>query len=156
MKIDRQEIYSSALDFLELLENENSNSSIASLEFALDKLAMIYHFVGDDSNDDIEYPESSIRDYSRWREIAGRRFPNFGFYNIPSTIAENVGVAEMHVGDAIDDLADIANELSEFIWRWNNNSETDALWYLRFSYENHWRSHLRSLQIYLQAIHDEE
>ena len=155
MKIDRQEIYSSVLDFLEFLENENSNSSIESLEIALDKLAMISHFVGDNSDDEKEYPESSNRDYSRWREVVGRRFPSLGFYNIPRTISENVGAAELHTGDAIDDLADIANELSEFIWRWKNNSENNALWHFRFSYESHWGSHLRSLQMYLHALGNE-
>ena len=61
----------------------------------------------------------------------------------------------MHTGDAIDDLADIANELTDFIWRWENNSENNALWYLGYSYEIHWNSHLRNLQTYLYAIKTE-
>ena len=88
--------------------------------------------------------------------MIGNRFPSLGYYNIPSTISVNVGEAEMHTGDALDDLADIANELSECVWRWQNNSENDALWHFRFSYETHWRSHLRSLQLYLQALRSEK
>jgi hypothetical protein len=154
MKIDRQEIHSSILNFLELLENEIP-TDVALLELALDKLALMYHSVGEFSNDENEYPEMPVRDYSRWREKLGKRFPNLGYYNIPGTISVNVGEAELDTGDALDDLADIANELSEVVWRWQNNSENDALWYLRFSYESHWGSHLRSLQMYLHAQRSE-
>ena len=155
MKIDPQEIHSSVLNFLELLKNESSNSSIASLELALDKLALIYHFVGEIPDDENTYPDSPNRDYSEWREIIAKNFPKFGFYNIPSTISVKIGEAELHTGDAIDDLADIANELTDFIWRWENNSENNALWYLGYSYEIHWSSHLRNLQTYLCAIKTE-
>jgi len=158
MKIDRQEIHSSIIGFLELLENGESHRLIEneSLELALDKLALINHFIGEVSEDGDEYSEVSVRDYSRWRELLGKRFPRLGYYNIPSTISVNVGEAEIHTGDALDDLTDIANELSEFVWRWQNNSENDALWHLRFSYQSHWGSHLRSLQMYLYALRNEK
>ena len=158
MKIDRQEIHSAALSFLELLENGESDHpiEIESLEMVLDKLALTYHFVGESSDDENEYAAAPIRDYSRWRELVGGRFPNLGFYNIPSTISIKIGDAEVDTGDALDDLADIANELSEFAWRWQNNGENDALWHLRFSYESHWGSHLRSLQMYLHALRSEK
>jgi hypothetical protein len=158
MKIDRQEIYSSALNFLELLKKGDSNipAETESLELALDKLALIYHYVGDVSDDENEYSKSYNREYFRWREIFGRRFPNLGYYNIPSTISVKIGEAEIHTGDALDDLADIATELSEFIWRWQNNSENNALWHFRLSYEIHWGSHLRSLQMYLNALQCEK
>jgi hypothetical protein len=158
MKIDRQEIHSAILNFLELLENGESEIPIEveTLELALDKLAMASHFLGDIPDDEQEYSEASVRNYPRWRELIGKRFPSLGYYNIPSTISVSVGEAEMHTGDALDDLADIANELSEFVWRWQNNSENDALWHFRFSYETHWRSHLRSLQMYLHALRSEK
>ena len=95
-------------------------------------------------------------DYSRWRELLAKRFPDLGYYNIPSTISVKVGEAEMLAADALDDLADIANELSEFLWRWQNQSENDALWHLKFSYKSHWGSHLRNLQMYLYALRHEE
>ena len=158
MKIDRQEIHSAILNFLGLLENEEREIpiEIETLELALDKLALISHFLGDIPEDEQEYPEASVRNYSRWRELIDQHFPNLGYYNIPSTISVKVGEAEMHTGDALDDLADIANELSEFVWRWQNNSENDALWHFRFSYETHWGSHLRSLQMYLFALRSEK
>ncbi len=155
MKIDRQEILSSVLDFLELLKNESSNSSIEFLELALDKLALIYHFCTEVPDDENEYSEPLNRDYSEWREIIVKNFPNFGFYNIPNTISEKIGEAKLQTGDAVDNLADIANELSDFVWRWKINGENNALRNFRYSYEIHWGSHLRSLQMYLHALKTE-
>jgi hypothetical protein len=145
------------LDLLKLLENgERKNPiEIESLELALDKLALASHFLGDFPEDENEYPETPIRDYSRWRELIGKLFHSLGYYNIPSTISVRVGEAEMHTGDAVDDLADIANELSDFAWRWQNNNENDALWYFQFSFETHWGNHLRNLQMYLHALRSE-
>jgi Domain of unknown function (DUF5063) len=155
MKFDRQEIHSFILNLLELLENEIP-IEVESLELALDKLALMYHSVSEISDDENEYPEAPVRDYSRWRELLGKRFPSLGYYNIPSSISVSVGEAEIHTGDALDDLADIANELSEVAWRWQNNGESDALWHLRFNYETHWGSHLRNLQMYLHALRSEK
>jgi hypothetical protein len=158
MKMDRQEIHSAILNFLGLLENGEGETptEVETLALALDKLALVSHFLGDIPADEQEYPEASARSYSRWRELIGKRFPSLGYYNIPSTITVNIGEAEIHTGDALDDLADIANELSEFAWRWQNNSENDALWYFQFSYETHWGSHLRGLQMYLHALRSEK
>ena len=155
MKIDRQETHSSILNFLEFLENGESPIDLKVLELALDKLAVMYHFVGEISEEGNENSEASAHDDARWRKLLAKRFPSLGYYNIPSTISVNVGEAEIQTADALDDLADIANELSEFVWRWQNNGESDALWYLQFSYESHWGSHLRNLQMYLHALHHE-
>src|SRR5690349_3164799 len=157
MKIDRQEIHSFVLNFLELLRNGKSEDSreLEVLELALDRLALILHFIGDIPDDAKEYSEELDRNYGRWRALIAKRFPSFGYYNIPSTISVRVGEAEIQTGDAIDDLADIASELSEFDWRWQHNSENDALCHLQFSYESHWGSHLRSLQMYLHALRNE-
>ena len=57
----------------------------------------------------------------------------------------------MVVGDALDDVADIAHDLKEVLGRWESTSEADAIWYLRMGFETHWGKHLRSLQLYLHA-----
>jgi Domain of unknown function (DUF5063) len=153
MNIDRQEIFSSALHFLELIESNQSENPIKSLELALDEIALLAHFIGDVSSDEKEYlGAASTRDYPQWREIITKRFPSFGFYNVPSVISHNIGGAKLLTGDAIDDLVDIAKELSEFVWLWQYTSENNALWHLQFSYESHLGSHLRSLQMYLHAL----
>jgi hypothetical protein len=157
MKIDRQEIHSTVLNFLELLENGESEISteVEFLELALDTLALVSHFLGDFAESEQAFPEAPNRDYRRWRELIGKRFPSLGYYNIPSKISVSIGETELLTGDAVDDLADIANELSEFAWRWQHNSEEDALSHFRFSYESHWKSHLRSLQLYLHALRND-
>jgi hypothetical protein len=157
MEMDRQEIYSSVLNFLDLLENRKSEipTEVEQLELALDKLALLSHFLDAIAEDEKGYPEGPVRNYSRWRELSAKRFPSLGYYNIPSTISIVGGEVEIHTADALDDLADIANELSEFVWRWQNNSENEALWHLRFSYQSHWESHLRNLQMYLHALRSE-
>src|SRR5262245_35017824 len=127
MKIDHQEIHSSILNFLELLESEIP-IEVESLELVLDKLALMCHFVGEIPDDENKYPEAPVRDYSRWRTLLEKRFPNLGYGN--------------------DYLAYIANELSEVAWRWQNNSESDALWHLRFNYEMLWESQLRTLHLF--------
>jgi len=155
MNIERQDIISSVVSFLESLESNNNENSIESLEFALDKLALCRHFIGEITDDKKEYPESQNRDYLQWRKIIEKRYPDFGFYNVSSEVSEKIGEAELLIGDAIDDLSDIANELSDFIWRWKNNSENNALWHFCYSYEIHWGSHLRCLQMYLHALKTE-
>ena len=152
MNIEYQQIFSFTIDFLESLKKEDSANSIESLMFSLDKLALSYFFLGEISDDEKEYDVPSNRDYPKWREIITKQYPNFGFYNIPSTISKNVGKAELRTGDAIDDLADIANELSDFVWRWENSSKENALCHFRYGYETHWGSHLRSLQMYLHDL----
>jgi hypothetical protein len=42
------------------------------------------------------------------------------------------------------------------LWRWENTSQSDALWHLEFSYRTHWRAHLRGVQWYLEALGSEE
>jgi hypothetical protein len=60
------------------------------------------------------------------------------------------------VGDAIDDITDIAVEMEEIEWRWKNTSEADALWHFRFGASRHWIDHMRQLQFYLNARYYEE
>lgn len=55
-------------------------------------------------------------DQSLLREKVCRRFSDYGFYELPGGL----------VGDAIDDLVEIANEL-DVEWRWSNTSDADAL-----------------------------
>ena len=54
------------------------------------------------------------------------------------------------LGDAIDDLGDIANELGETLWRWDHLGPDDAHRHFRQMFF-HWGSHLRELQSFLNA-----
>ena len=56
------------------------------------------------------------------------------------------------VGDAIDDLCDITDELRQVEWAWENVGESAALWQLNCSFQYHWCTHLRQLQYYLNDV----
>jgi hypothetical protein len=85
--------------------------------------------------------------------MAALRFPELGFYHSPASVPfEAEEDPTLSLGDRIDDVADIAGELMEVVWRWENNGPADAVWYFRFSYEGHWGRHLHDLRRYLHAL----
>ncbi len=63
-----------------------------------------------------------------------------------------IGEAGLVVGDAIDDIADIAEALAAVVWCFGHTSEVDARWRLWDSFEHHWGEHLRRLQLYLYCL----
>jgi hypothetical protein len=83
------------------------------------------------------------------RAQACKLFPDFGFYNEVADCSVNIADTGFTLGDAIDDLADIARDLNETEWCWQNNSEADGMWHLKFTLENHAGNHMRRLQYYL-------
>ena len=82
------------------------------------------------------------------------RFPNLGPYNVAQYTTTQLGESGCIIGDAVEDLADIALDLLEVEWRWEHNSEDDAMWSLKNSFLHHWGEHLRCLQLYLHRFRD--
>lgn len=122
-----------------------------ALILALDRLALAYHFA-EAPWDSRDHPCPARAGYQVLRKRIAPLFPHYGLYDDISEVSERVGEPEVGVGDAIDDLTDIAMELHEVLARWETTSEEDALWHLRFSFESHWGQHLRSLQGYLHSL----
>ncbi len=150
--VDRQQIHRTIRDFLDLIEGEASVADReARLALLLDRLALAQHFAGP-SVDRADYPEAPRRNADELRSRVCERFPNYGFYNLPEAVVENIGESSCVVGDAIDDLAEIAADLYEIEWYWSNTGEENALRYLQLSYRTHWQEHLRGLQLYLKAL----
>ena len=148
----KEEIHNAITDFLDLIENGKDSIEVNEqfLIFALDKLALAYHF-SEYEFDNKKYSEPPGKDYQRLRAIVTQRFPNYGYYNLPEEITSKISEAGVIVGDAIDDITDIAQDMQEVRWRWDKTGELDALWHFRFGYYSHWGNHLRELQIYLYA-----
>ena len=93
--------------------------------------------------------------YNHWSSLAESLFPEFGLYHsVHPFIYQSAEEPKLTAGDAIDDIADIACELEEFIQRWDV-SEEDAIWHLDFGFRNHWGTHLRELQLYLHKLEAE-
>lgn len=152
MKINRQDIRAALRGFLELLESTDKQASIELLELWLGQLVFLQHFVGEIEAEADDSAYKPTRDYTYWKRLIAEQFTSLGYYNIPPTAPLPTSVSEL-VGDAVDDLADIALDISECLQRWENLGEENALWYFRFSYETHWGTHLRNLEIYLHSLH---
>lgn len=152
IKIDGTRIRAALRGFLELLESTDKQANIELLELWLGQLAFIQHFIGDVSSDKSKWPTAPTRDCVRWRKLITEQFPVLGYYSVPDTIPLQIISSEISIGDAVEDLAEITGEVAECVWRWENNGESDALWYLRFSYQTHWGIHVRNLQAYIQNL----
>ncbi len=117
---------------------------MAALARSLDELALSYHDTPEgepcDSEDE---PPPEIR--VTHADIA-TRFPDLGFYG---TVFGVDVPGEALVGDAIDDILDITNDLKEVLWRFDRFGAEDAHWYFRMLFQIHWGEHLRGLAGYL-------
>lgn len=131
------------------LVTEGQPPSLDELARALDELAFVIHDTpeGQPTDSDAEPPDG---DYDAMYARLSARFPDLGHYPIADPASE-AGQADALVGDAIDDLADIAEELGELSWRFDHLGSSDAYWHLHFMYRAHWGRHLRDLSSYLHA-----
>lgn len=156
MRLSREDILNTILEYLDLLANGRGGATenLEALDVVLDKLALAYHFA-EYETEGIVYPDAVREEYERMRKLTVEQFPDFGYYNKPSSVTGEVAEAQMFVGDAVDDVADMAVDLLEVAWRWQNTSVDDALWHFRLGYESHWGEHLRYLQLYIRASKEE-
>jgi hypothetical protein len=138
-------------EFLSLLlaPPETDSTRLKKLAEALDKLACAYHKLPEGAAYSSEVP-ADLTSYGDMREAAARVFPEFGFYAVVPP-EPNPDVAVL-MGDAIDDLADIALEMKQVEWLWTNVESQDAERHFRFGYQIHWGRHLRELQSYVHAL----
>ena len=151
--MNNEDIRSLITEFIELMEKgrETPLEQERELIRLLDALAYAIHFVHytEQQDEEFKYPEK--KQYESDREVVEQRFPDYGYYNIPTDMLTNLGSSGTIVGDAVDALADIFGELKEVLWRWDVNGEDDALGYFSDFYYFHWQNHLRGLQSYLMA-----
>lgn len=118
--------------------------SIGALARCVDELALSYHDTPlGEPNESEEAPPSEID--TTHAEVAAR-FPDLGLYG---TVFGIDVPGEAVVGDAIDDIMDITNDLKEVLWRFDRFGDDDAHWHFRMLFEIHWGEHLRGLAYYL-------
>jgi hypothetical protein len=118
----------------------------------LDHLAFAQQFVRF-TFDPTDYPDLPRRDQAAFRDAISRRFPTYGYYNLPEFVTTEIAESKCVVADAIDDILDIGNDLLDVEWRWSHTSEADALWHFQNSYSTHWQAHMRGLQFYIFFRH---
>ncbi len=134
--------------YLDLVERSSASAAEneRALGLLLDQLALATHASGPSAPaTDWEAPS---REYSAVRADVAPRFPNYGLYRAAGTEPHD----DFLVADAIDDIADIAMDLSGVLWLWENVGETDAVWQFHFDFGSHWGSHLRGLQWYVHEL----
>lgn len=122
---------------------------VAAAARALDRLSLAYH-EGSDVADAAGEGEPPERDYKATRERIAALFPELGYY--ASAPAGETLDAEVTVGDAIDDLADIYSEVLDVAWCFASTSAEDAVRLFRFGFAHHWGRHLADVR---GAIHYE-
>ena len=135
--------------YLDVFENASGSEAerLRTLAAALDNLLIAYHHASDAVFDEQDFPDPPKLEHSKLRSIAERQFSEVGYY--ANAWPVELSKAEVVTCDAIDDLADIANDLSEVLWRWENTSKADAVWNFRFGFESHWGRHLLNLRSYI-------
>lgn len=118
-----------------------------ALAAALDELAAVAHRVppgrmGDDT------PDPPDGDTAILRDLAKARFPTLGLYAAADPL--RLTDAQPLIGDAIDDIADLALDLRSVLWLAEHAGMEAACWQfhlLRF----HWGAHLHQLRLCLHA-----
>jgi len=146
-------IRQSIIDFIEVVDAHGLEHEVRvkRLVEALDHLAATVHGATY-KFDATDYPEGPGCDFQALYARVGAHFPEFGYYNLADPTTQKIGDAQIIVGDAVDDVADIYRDLSRVLWRWDNTSTDDALWHFTNSYKSHWGLHLRSLQYYVHVL----
>lgn len=121
---------------------------LRTLAISLDNLVAVY-FETDDVEPDGEV-EPPPKDTARFLRQFAAAFPELGLY--PYADPGGDPGEEIHlVADAIDDLGDIAGDLDEVLWYFENSTNSEAIWHFRWGYQNHWGEHLHSLRSYLHS-----
>ena len=127
---------------------EAARDRLEALAAALDHLALAYHSTPELHRDDVPDLPDGMAD-KEMRQIAIAAFPDFGFYAV--VVPDENPEQETMMGDAIDDLADIAIEMERVQWLWETNGAQEANWHFRFWYRSHWGRHLHDLRRYVHA-----
>jgi hypothetical protein len=120
-----------------------------ALERSLIKIYSLYFDIGYEF-DSTDYPDFNKSDIPDIRHNVEANFPEFGFYKTVLDYDDIDNLKECGIGDAIDDLTDIINDLLEIKWRIENNSFADGLWYFELIFKGHTQQHILDLLNYMK------
>lgn len=120
------------------------------LRLVLDQLALAYD-LSKDVFDEQVFPTPVPGDYKALNTRFAAAFPGLGLYSAALDPLTPEAGPEVTMGDALDDLTDIARDMQEVLDR-SAFSVDDAIWHFRFGYTSHWGRHLRWLQLYLLEL----
>jgi hypothetical protein len=149
-RLDPTRIRSAIEAYLSLIDGQAKTdpADLKRLALALDRLVGEYNITEDlePSDSVVEPPENSWPDlYKR----AAATYPELGYY--PCADPTEDPEAKSFVGDAIDDLADIARDLIDVLWYFDQDRIEDGIWQFRWGYQCHWGMHLHQLRVLLHS-----
>lgn len=138
-------------DYLELLRAAPSDERERHLQLAVifDRLCAAYNQTHQVELGD-EVGDAPRADPQQFSEQAASSFPELGFY--PEVDPLDGFAQEVGQGWGLDDLSDIALDLTEVIWLIDHRRQADAVWQFRWGYEYHWGHHLHDLRRYLHKL----
>ncbi len=147
----RARITSAINEYLVVLQRKPVDNlrALGQLARAMDRLVMCYHDtldVGPDTTDS----EAPQVDEAQLIEVATAAFPDLGWYALVDP--EDGPDQQVGMSIAVGDLVEVAADLMEVLWLFDNASENDAIWQFRWGYQNHWGRHLLELRVYLHAL----
>lgn len=126
---------------------------LLELVHALDRLALAIHPLDPNSSPE-DIPDEAVQPVTR--EQIAARFPMLGLYAIQIAPDQHDSAEALEpnpaIGDAIDDLLDIANDLRQADWLRRNASRADWIETVQFTFRIHWGRHLRELQWHLHSL----
>lgn len=100
--------------------------------------------------DNSDYPEFEKFTIPNIRQNVESNFPDFGYYKTVLDYDNVENLNEVGIGDAIDDLTDIINDLLQIKWRIENNSLADGLWFFELIFKSHTQQHILDLLNYMK------
>jgi len=100
----------------------------------------------------LDAPDPPDLDHVASRQKICLLFPDLGFYPSVDPLTDlSKAMPEVGIEDAINDIVDIASDLTKAEWRFSNVDDLDACWNLHFFYRVHWGRHLLNLRGLLHA-----
>ncbi len=150
----KDEVLNICQDFIDLVDIGKKESVEGNENYLQMYLNMLPNFVKkvEYCSEFLNAPDTPSLNYNSIREKVEKRFPNYGLYNSVECITEIIGEADVTIGDAIDDIADIYIDLSSVMWLMNEGSPDAAIDQFNESFDIHWGMHCRELQLYLHSL----
>lgn len=147
----RGRILSAIGHYLSLFERSGSEDrpTLTDLARALDRLVITY-YEAPDVEPDPDSPSPPIVDEGPLHDAASAAFPELGWYAISDPTEDTD--QQLGLSIATSDLVEIASDLKDVIWLFDNVSESDAIWEFRFGYQTHWGRHLHEVRLYLHHL----
>jgi hypothetical protein len=143
-------VYTLVQKFIDFIENEFNpeEATLTRLSAYLDQLSFLRHEIDFDESLLSGKEAPSFQDDEVLKNIE-KNFPIPTLYNCVLDMDPRIEKLETSIGDAADDVYDIYTDLKEFLWLFENINKNDAYWHYIFSFNSHWGSHLRNLQLYI-------